>query len=129
MMRYFSTNRANTTVRIPKRGREKMGWSYLLVAIALEIAWASTLKWTEGYTRPGPSLVNLVLCLANVFFLSQAIKILPTALAYSIWTGLGAVGVAIVAYWLQGEAFGLAKIGCMALILLGATGLKAFSPG
>ena len=62
-----------------------MGWSYLLVAIALEIAWASTLKWTDGYTRPGPSLVNLVLCLA--------------------------------------------KIGCMALILLGATGLKAFSPG
>ena len=92
-----------------------MGWSYLLVAIALEIAWASTLKWTDGYTRPGPSLVNLVLCLANIFFLSQAIKILPTALAYSIWTGLGAVG--------------LAKIGCMALILLGATGLKAFSPG
>ena len=74
-----------------------MGWSYLLVAIALEIAWASTLKWTDGYTRPGPSLVNLVLCLANIFFLSQAIKILPTALAYSIWTGLGAVGVAIAA--------------------------------
>ena len=75
-----------------------MGWSYLLVAIILEVAWASTLKWTDGYTRPGPSLVNLVLCLANIFFLSQAIKVLPTALAYSIWTGLGAVGVAIVAF-------------------------------
>ena len=104
-----------------------MGWSYLLVAVALEIAWACSLKWTDGYTRLGPSLINLLLSLANMYFLSQAIKVLPTALAYSIWTGLGAVGVAIITYWLQGESFSLAKIGCMAMILLGATGLKAFS--
>lgn len=105
-----------------------MGWAFLLCAVVLEIAWASTLKWTEGYSRPGPTLVNLLLCGANLLVLAQAMKVLPTALAYSVWTGLGAVGVAILAYWLQGESFDVAKVGCISMILLGVLGLKTLSP-
>ena len=105
-----------------------MGWAYLLGAVVLEIAWASTLKWTDGYSRPGPTMVNLLLCGANLWVLAQAMKVLPTALAYSVWTGLGAVGVAILAYWLQGESFDVAKVGCISMILVGVLGLKMLSP-
>jgi quaternary ammonium compound-resistance protein SugE len=104
-----------------------MGWTYLLLAVVLEIAWASTLKWTDGYSRPGPTLVNVLLCGANLLVLAQAMKLLPTALAYSVWTGLGAVGVAVLAYWLQGESFDAAKLSCIGMILLGVLGLKVFA--
>ena len=80
-----------------------MGWGFLLIAVVLEVAWASTMKWTDGYTRPGPTAVNFLLSTANLVVLAQAMKVLPTALAYSVWTGLGAVGVALVAFWFQGE--------------------------
>ena len=105
-----------------------MGWVYLLGAVVIETAWASTLKWTDGYSRPGPTAVNLVLCGANLWVLSQALKVLPTALAYSVWTGLGAVGVAVLAYWLQGESFDAVKMGCISMILVGVVGLKTLSP-
>jgi quaternary ammonium compound-resistance protein SugE len=104
-----------------------MGWIYLLFAVVIEVAWASTLKATDGYTRPGPTALNLLLSLANLVVLAQAIKLLPTGLAYAVWTGLGAVGVALVAYWLQGEAFGAAKIASIGMILIGVTGLKVFA--
>jgi len=104
-----------------------MGWTYLGIAVVFEIAWASTLKSTEGYTRPGPTAINLILCLANLFVLSQALKLLPTALAYSVWTGLGACGVALVGYFLQGESFGSAKVASIGMILLGVVGLRFFS--
>jgi len=105
-----------------------MGWAYLFIAVIFEIAWASTLKWTDGYTRPGPTAVNVLLCVANLWVLAQALKVLPTALAYSVWTGMGAVGVAILAYWLQGEPFDAPKLACISMILLGVVGLKAFAP-
>lgn len=105
-----------------------MGWAYLFIAVIFEIAWASTLKWTDGYTRPGPTAVNVLLCVANLWVLAQALKVLPTALAYSVWTGMGAVGVAILAYWLQGESFDPPKLACISMILLGVVGLKAFAP-
>ncbi len=105
-----------------------MGWVYLFFAVIIEVAWASTLKWTDGYTRPGPTLLNFFLSLVNLVVLAQAIKLLPTALAYSVWTGLGAVGVASVAYWFQGESFGFAKLACIGMILLGVSGLKLIGP-
>ena len=57
-----------------------MGWAYLIIAVIFEIAWASTLKWIDGYTRPGPTAVNVLLCVANLWVLAQALKVLPTAL-------------------------------------------------
>ncbi len=106
-----------------------MGWTYLLLAVVLEVAWASTLRWTDGFSRLVPSLVNLALIAANIVVLSRAIKLMPTALAYSVWTGLGAVGVAFVAYFMEGEAFDTAKVSCIALIAVGVIGLKLFSSG
>jgi quaternary ammonium compound-resistance protein SugE len=105
-----------------------MGWSFLFIAVVLEVAWASTLKWTEGFTRLLPSLVNVTLLTANIILLSKAMQVLPTALAYAMWTGLGAVGVTVLAFWLQGEAFNTAKIVCITLIVVGVIGLKVFSP-
>ena len=105
-----------------------MGWVFLFCAVILEIAWASTLKWTDGYTRPGPTAINFLLCVANMLVLAQAMKVLPTAQAYAIWTGLGAVGVALIAFWFQGESFDLAKVGCIALVAVGVLGLRVLSP-
>lgn len=105
-----------------------MGWIILAVAVVLEIAWAMTLKWTEGYTRLVPSLVNFSLATVNLIVLSNAMKLLPTALAYSIWTGLGAVGVTVLAIVYQGEAYNFAKLFCIALIICGVIGLKVVAP-
>ena len=100
----------------------------MTIAVVLEIAWASTLKWTDGYTQLVPSLINLALAATNLVILARAMKLLPTALAYSIWTGMGAVGITVIAFWFQGEAFSAVKLACIALILMGVVGLKVFSP-
>lgn len=125
---WIGSGLARGWVREWEKGEREMGWGFLLVAVVLEVAWASTMKWTDGYTRPGPTAVNFLLSAANLVVLAQAMKVLPTALAYSVWTGLGAVGVALVAFWFQGEPFGLAKAACVGMIALGVIGLKGLSP-
>lgn len=105
-----------------------MAWFYLLIAGITEIAWAVGLKYTQGWTRFWPSLVTLCLIASSLFFLSQALKSLPIGTAYAVWTGIGAVGTAVVGICFLGEPRTAIRIACIALILLGIIGLKASSP-
>ncbi|MGY4412479.1 multidrug transporter EmrE-like cation transporter [Bradyrhizobium sp. LB7.1] len=71
-----------------------MAWSILLVAGLLEVAWAIGLKYTEGFTKPVPSVLTLAAMAGSVILLGLALKTLPIGTAYAVWTGIGAVGTA-----------------------------------
>jgi quaternary ammonium compound-resistance protein SugE len=105
-----------------------LAWIYLSIAVVVEIAWATSLKWTDGYTRLWPSVINLVLVAINLVILAKAFRVLPTATAYAIWTGFGAAGVTAYAIIFQGEDWSLLKIGCIVLIILGIVGLRLLTP-
>lgn len=104
-----------------------MAWIYLLLAGLTEIAWAVGLKHTEGWTRTGPSLVTVLLMIASFGFLSQALKSLPIGTAYAVWTGIGAVGTALIGILWFGEPRTALRLACIGLILAGIAGLKLTS--
>ena len=105
-----------------------MSWIILIVAGILEIAWAIGLKYTEGFTRLGPSVATVAAMVASVVLLGLAMKELPVGTAYAVWTGIGAVGTAILGIFLFGEAASVARLVCLGLILAGIVGLKVFTP-
>ena len=104
-----------------------MAWTYLVIAGLMEIAWATGLKYSEGFTKPLASVVTAILMIASFYFLSLALKTLPIGTAYAIWTGIGAVGTAIIGIILFGESREALRIICMLLIVAGIVGLKLFS--
>ncbi len=104
-----------------------MAWIYLLIAGILEIGWATGLKYTEGWTRLVPSLLTGAAMVASFYLLSMALKTLPVGTAYAIWTGIGAVGAAILGIFLFGESGDWKRIACIFLIVSGIVGLKLFS--
>ncbi len=104
-----------------------MAWIYLLIAAALEIVWAIGLKYTEGWTKLVPSLITGAAMIVSFNFLSLALKSLPIGTAYAIWTGIGAVGTAILGIFLFGESSDWKRIVCIFLIVSGIVGLKLFS--
>lgn len=106
----------------------KMAWIYLFIAGLTEIAWAIGLKYTHGWTRLWPSLITASLMIVSFAMLSQALKSLPIGTAYAVWTGIGAVGTAIVGILLFDEPRTAIRLVCITLILLGIIGLKASSP-
>jgi quaternary ammonium compound-resistance protein SugE len=101
-----------------------MAWLILLGAGLLEIVWAIALKQSEGFTRLWPSVIGLVAAWASFLMLAQALKSLPVGTAYAIWVGIGAVGVAAVGIVALGESAAPARLGFLALILIGIIGLK-----
>lgn len=105
-----------------------MAWVYLCIAGLFETAWAIGLKYTDGWTKLGPSIYTVVTMIASFYFLSIAIKTLPIGTAYVIWTGIGAVGTAILGMILFGESREMLRIICMLLIVSGIVGLKLVSP-
>jgi quaternary ammonium compound-resistance protein SugE len=105
-----------------------MAWIWLSFAGLLEIVWAIGLKYTEGFTRLGPSLVTGAAMLGSVYFLALAVRTIPIGTGYAVWTGIGAVGVAILGMILFDEPRDLLRIGSIALIVAGISGLKLVSP-
>jgi quaternary ammonium compound-resistance protein SugE len=101
-----------------------MAWLLLLIAGLLEVGWAVGLKYTEGFTRLVPSVLTLICMAASVGMLALALKTLPMGTAYAVWTGIGAVGTAILGIVLFGDPAGIARIGCIGLIVAGIVGLK-----
>ena len=101
-----------------------MAWLLLLIAGLLEVGWAVGLKYTEGFTRLVPSVLTLVSMTASVGMLGLALKTLPMGTAYAVWTGIGAVGTAILGIVLFGDPAGAARIACITLIVTGIVGLK-----
>ncbi len=76
-----------------------MAWGYLVIAGLLEVGWAIGLKYTEGWTKLGPSIVTVIGMIASFYFLSQALRTLPLGTAYAVWTGIGAVGTVVLSGW------------------------------
>lgn len=101
-----------------------MAWLVLLIAGLLEIVWAIGLKYTQGFTRLTPSIITLVAMLFSVVLLAYAMKTLPTGTAYAVWTGIGAVGTAIIGIIFLGESASLFRLLSLGLIFAGIIGLK-----
>ena len=104
-----------------------MAWLYLLIAGLFEIAWAIGLKYTDGFTRIIPSIWTVGSMAVSILFLSLALKTLPVGTAYAVWTGIGAVGVAILGIVLFAEPANILRLGCIGLIVGGIAGLKLVS--
>ena len=104
-----------------------MAWLMLFVAGLLEVGWAVGLKYTEGFTKLVPSVLTLMSMTASVGMLALALKTLPMGTAYAVWTGIGAVGTAILGIVLFGDPSNVARIACIGLIVAGIVGLKLAS--
>lgn len=101
-----------------------MAWAFLLLAGLLEVGWAVGLKYSEGFTRPGITLLTVLTMIASFLLLAQALKTIPVGTGYAVWTGIGAAGTAIVGMLLLGEPREAGRLACLVLILAGVTGLK-----
>jgi quaternary ammonium compound-resistance protein SugE len=105
-----------------------MAWIILFIAGLFEIGWAVGLKYTEGFTRPIPIALTAISFVASIGLLGWALKSLPLGTAYAVWTGVGAVGTAIVGILVFKEPATAARLVCLALIVSGILGLKLFTP-
>ena len=101
-----------------------MAWFMLFIAGLMEIGWAIGLKYTEGFTRLVPSVLTLAAMLISIVLLGLALKTLPVGTAYAVWTGIGAVGTAILGIVLLGDPATVARMASIGLIVAGIVGLK-----
>lgn len=105
-----------------------MAWVLLLAAGLLEIVWAFTMKRSEGFTRLGPSVVTLLAMLASFGLLSISMRTLPLGTAYTVWTGIGALGAFVVGVAVLGEPMGAGRVAAAALIVAGLVLMKLSTP-
>ena len=105
-----------------------MAWVLLVVAGLLEVGWAIGLKYTQGFTRPWPSVFTLAAMVLSVVLLGIAMKSLPVGTSYAVWVGVGAVGTAILGMVLFGEPATAGRLVSLGLIVAGIVGLKLASP-
>ena len=101
-----------------------MAWFYLLIAGILEVTWATGMKASEGFTRPWISLATVIGMIASFYFLALALRSLPLGVAYTVWTGIGAVGTVLVGALVFQESRDPMKLICIAVIIAGIVGLK-----
>ena len=101
-----------------------MSWIILFFAGLFEVGWAVGLKYTDGFTRPLPTVLTVAAMAISLGLLGLAMKELPLGTAYAIWTGVGAVGTVIAGIILFGESMALVRLASVALIVTGLVGLK-----
>ena len=106
-----------------------MSWYLLFVAGLFEIGWAIGLEYSDGLSKPGPTLGTAVALVISMVLLAQAVEDLPVGTAYAVWTGIGAVGTASLGIVLFDEPASLARIGFIGVIVVGIVGLHFFSGG
>jgi quaternary ammonium compound-resistance protein SugE len=104
-----------------------IAWIALVAAGLLDVGWAISMKYAEGYTRLGWTLVSLLLLAAFVFLLGRALQVLGVGVAYTVWTGIGAAGTLIMGVLLFNEALNPMKVAGIAFVLIGIAALK-FAP-
>ena len=105
-----------------------MDWLLLLVAGLLEIVWAFTMKLSQGFTRPGLSIFTLLAMIASFGLLSASMRTLPLGTAYTVWTGIGAVGAFIFGIVVLGETVNATRVPAAVLIVTGLILMKASTP-
>jgi len=106
-----------------------MAWIALIFAGVLEVVWALAMKQSHGFTRLVPSLVTLVAMLASFGLLAYAMRALPLGTAYTIWTGIGAVGAFVVGVAVLGESLSAGRVVAALLIVGGLVLMKTSTPG
>ena len=104
-----------------------MAWIFLLVAGGLEVVWAYFMKESDGFSRLWPSVITIVAMIASFGLLSAAMRTLPLGTAYTIWTGIGAVGAFIVGIVFLGEQASAMRIAAAVLIVSGLVMMKLAS--
>lgn len=101
-----------------------VAWILLVVAGLFEVAWAVGLKYTEGFTRPWPTVLTVVAMGVSMGLLGLVARQLPIGTAYAVWTGIGVFGTAVLGMYLFGESTAALRLLCLGLILTGIAGLK-----
>jgi quaternary ammonium compound-resistance protein SugE len=101
-----------------------MAWTLLVIAGLLETGWAIGLKYSEGFTRPWPSVWTAIALVASMVLLGLAVRDLPIGTAYAVWVGIGAVGAAVLGVVLFGEPLGPARLGFLTLLIVAVVGLR-----
>ncbi len=104
-----------------------MAWLFLFIAGLLEVVWAYSMKLSNGFTKPVPSIITAVAMLISFGLLSWSMKTLPLGTAYTVWTGIGAVGAFIVGILVLGESASLMRISAAVLIVGGLVLMKLSS--
>ena len=105
-----------------------MAWFYLVIAGLMEIGWAIGLKYTDGFTRPIPSVLTGSAIVLSMAFLALAMRTIPVGTAYAVWVGIGAFGTAVLGIYLFNESRELLRLFFILLLLVSVIGLKLASP-
>jgi quaternary ammonium compound-resistance protein SugE len=105
-----------------------MAWIYLFTAACFEIGWAVGLKYTHGFTKLWPSVLTIAAMVVSLTLLAMAVRTIPVGTGYAVWTGIGAVGTAILGIVLFAEPVTAWRVVCLLLIVCGIIGLKLAAP-
>lgn len=105
-----------------------MAWGILVLAGLFEVGWAIGLKYTQGFTRLGPTVWTFLAMIISLWLLGIAMKGLPVGTAYAVWVGVGAVGTVILGIALLGEPASPGRLISVSLIIAGIIGLKLATP-
>lgn len=106
-----------------------MNWIILFVAGLFEIGWAVGLKYSEGFTRIGPTVFTVIALVLSMALLGVSLRTLPLGTAYAIWTGIGTIGTAVLGIILFREPATVMRMVCIGFIVVGIVGLKLATPG
>ncbi len=101
-----------------------MAWGILLVAALFEVGWAIGLTYADGFTKLWPSVLTIIAMVISMFLLATAVRTIPVGTGYAVWTGIGAVGTAILGIALFGEPATAWRLVCLMMIVGGVIGLK-----
>lgn len=101
-----------------------MAWLYLLIAGLFEVGWAVGIKYCEGFKLNGPLIIVIISMIFSMVFLWLALKTLPISIAYTVWTGIGIVGVCVYDLLILKNSLSLLSVFFIAMILFGIIGLK-----
>lgn len=103
-------------------------WLVLIIAGFFEVGWAVGLKFTHGFTRFWPSVGTAASMALSLYLLGVALKSLPLGTAYTVWTGVGAIGTVLLGLLFLGEPADIKRLACIGMILAGIVGLRLASP-
>ncbi len=106
---------------------DNKSWILLMLAGLLEVCWSIGLKYTDGFSKLGPSLFTIITLALSMYLLSVAAQNLPIGTAYGVWVGIGALGAAVLGIFLFNESANLARIFFLCLLLVSIVGLKLTS--
>lgn len=109
--------------------KPSIAWLILFVAGLFETGWAIGLKYSDGFSKLWPSLITIICMAISIWLLSVSIKVLPVGTSYAVWTGIGAVGTAILGMFLFSESREILKILFIVMIVAGLVGLRFVEKG